>query len=105
MILNRYIFGVVLALSFLNIMGSAALADSFSSQKPASQEQLDERELESLYGMAVERDRLDRGAQDVSTRDRYGDGVVSIFQDNTKNARNLDTNDSIGLEIKLFEFK
>lgn len=81
------------------------VAQSSLQQKPATQEQLDEQELEAVYGVDVERDRLNRNAIQTTTRDRYGDGRVAVFQDNTQSARNLETNDTIGLELKLFEFK
>lgn len=82
-----------------------ASAQQASKTKPATQEAMDEQELEAHYGVDVERDRLNRGSVQTTTRDRYGDGRVAVFQDNTKSARNLETNDTIGFELRLFEFK
>jgi len=100
------IYLCIAIVAFVTVGGvSNVMADGAKKQKPPTQEQLDERELEALYGVKVERDRLSRNAVTTATRDRYGDGRVAVFQDNTKSARNLDTNDTIGLELKLFEFK
>jgi len=99
---------VYLSVFLLSVMGAAGYAsaqETTSKAKSPTQEQLDEKELEALYGVTVERDRLDRNALSTATRDRYGDGRVAVFQDNTKSARNLETNDTIGVEFKLFEFK
>ncbi len=98
--MKLYLFVTILLFSVVSF-SPQVWADSLKGQ---TQEQRDELELEALYGVDVERDRLERGSIDSSTRDRYGDGRVGVFQDNTKNARNLDTNDSIGVEVKLFEF-
>lgn len=93
---------VVLVLLFSVI--NPLYASDVSKAKMPTQSQLDEKELEAIYGVEVDRDRIGANATTVTTRDRYGDGKVSVFQDNTKSARNLETNDTIGIEIKLFEF-
>ena len=104
--MRLYIFLSILILSMVNIVSNVSANPlAPSSQKPATQEQLEEKELEALYGMDVERNRLGRGSIESTTRDRYGDGRIGVFQEHTESARNHDTHDSIGLEVKLFEFK
>ena len=73
--------------------------------RPLSEEEKQERELEKIYGTEVERDRIGRGGNDRSTHDRYGEGRFGVFQNSTQSDRNLETNDTIGLDIKLFEFE
>ena len=66
--------------------------------------QKEERALEEVYGVEVERDRAQRSPGDNSVFDRYGSGTVGTFQ-NQSNARNLEDNDAMGVNIRLFEFK
>lgn len=95
----------VLTILLCSIAGGAwANADLDKKAKKPSQEQLDEQELEAIYGVEVERDRLGGSSTSTTTRDRYGDGRVTVFQDNTKSNQNIETNDTIGVELKLFEF-
>ena len=103
--MKKYI--LILGAFFICALGTASVvsANSGVSKKPPTQEQLDEQELEAVYGVEVERDRLGGNATAVTTRDRYGNGRVNVFQDNTKSKRNLETNDTLGVEVKLFEFK
>ena len=96
----------------LMIFGTGVASTSLYAQsektkgksKPPSQEQLDEKELEAKYGTKVDRDTLDRGAFSTETRDRVGEGRVTLYQENTQSYRNLDTSDTVGVEFKLFEF-
>ncbi len=94
---------LVFCVVFFSVIGPVSANDLSKAKKP-TQEQLDEKELEAVYGVDVDRDRLGGNSTTVTTRDRYGDGQLSVFQDNTKNSRNLETNDTIGIELKLFEF-
>tara|TARA_Y100000034_G_scaffold130730_1_gene189904 strand:- start:165 stop:482 length:318 start_codon:yes stop_codon:yes gene_type:complete len=71
---------------------------------PLTQEEKEERALEEVYGVEVERDRAQRSPGDNSVFDRYGSGTVGTFQ-NQSNARNLEDNDAMGVNIRLFEFK
>ena len=72
---------------------------------PLTQEEREERELEKAYGTQVERDNMNRGGNDRSTYDRYGDGVVGTFQNANETDRNLEESDSIGINLRLFEFE
>lgn len=82
-----------------------AAAENARKKFPLSEEEKQERELEAVYGTQVERDRLDRGGRQGTTFDRYGDGPVGVFQNNNKGERGYEDSDSIGVNVRLFEFE
>lgn len=71
---------------------------------PLSQEELQERSIEAEYGTEVERDRFIRSPNDRSTYDRYGSGVFGTFQ-SSSDARNMEDDDSIGVNLRILEFE
>ncbi|MGE4313720.1 MAG: hypothetical protein AB7E85_05550 [Pseudobdellovibrionaceae bacterium] len=82
-----------------------AASENARKKFPLSEEEKQERELEAVYGTQVERDRLDRGGRTGTTFDRYGDGPVGVFQNNNKSDRGVENSDSIGVNVRLFEFE
>lgn len=95
----------VIAQDVFTIEPPQSLQQKERKAKPLSQEEIQERELENAFGTSVERDRIERGGTSETTFDRYGDGTVGVFQNNTSSERNIDDNDSIGINIRLFEFE
>lgn len=75
----------------------------------ARQDNLSEQAAEDVltdeYGTDVTRTVIDRGDGETATRDRMGEGEIGVFYDHKRDERIMDSDDAIGVEIKLHEFK
>lgn len=61
----------------------------------------EEKELEKRFDTNVERTTFDRGADSTQTHDRMGDGKVGVYYGHKKDEQS----DTIGVDVKLMEFK
>ncbi len=100
----KKMLSLILATTLLSGVALAQDAEKKMKRTPLSQEELQERELEASSGTEVERDRIERSTRDQTTHDRYGAGTFGVFQ-NTSNARGIEDNDAMGVDIKLIEFE
>lgn len=64
-----------------------------------------EAALEGQFETDVTRSAMDRGGDEIITRDRVGDGQVGVFYDHTQDDRIQDSDDALGLDVELFEFR
>lgn len=86
----------------------APAAGDGEKSAPKTEQQIREKEEEILteeFGETVKREHLDSGDGRTKTRDKVGDGNVRVYYDHTKDERIMDEDDTIGVEVKLFEFK
>lgn len=65
----------------------------------------EEKELEERFNTDVTRTTFDRGDGNSETRDVMGDGKVGVYYQNDKDDKMNDSSDSIGVNVKILEFK
>lgn len=79
--------------------------DGDQKRRQKTEEELREKELEEKLGTSVESTIQDRGDGQIKEHDSIGDGNVRLFRQRNEDERINDDNDTIGIELKLLEFK
>lgn len=74
-------------------------------QPEAGQKSDEERELGERFNTDVTRTEFDRGDGNVRTHDRMGNDKIGVYYETNKDEKLNDSNDTIGVNIKLLEFK
>lgn len=64
-----------------------------------------ERVLGEKFDTAVTRSTADRAGESDVVRDRLGEGRLGVFYDHETDRRLQDTDDTVGLNVKLLEFR
>lgn len=60
-------------------------------------------EVEKKFGTAVNQTILDRGNGEIEQRDRLGTGRAGVFYEHGRDDRLNDSDDTIGVQFKLFD--
>ncbi len=88
---------------------AAEAADKTSEPvKPESEADIkseEEKELEAKFKTDVTRTEFDRGDGNTTTHDRMSDDKVGVYYETEKDEKLNDSSDTIGVNVKLLEFK